>query len=217
MFDVAIPARAFLALRRNRIHVWSIQCEGARRAGVLRLIGQSLEQIGCARRAMMVENSPQRIDPFASLDGVQICRYPHELLLSFSSDFTAGSCQTARTERTKQLIGYPRVPARSALSDGLGKSFGRDIETLVSSRVSARPDCIVRRLECGTRQSRPWPSPSMGARIARSENLDKAPEGAGWEDSYASKARSDGRFAQTPLFTSLRPGADGDHHRHRAP
>jgi hypothetical protein len=37
----------------------------------------------------------------------------------------------------------------------------------------------------------------MGARIARSENLDKAPEGAGWEDSYASRARSDGRFAQT--------------------
>ena len=56
----------------------------------------------------------------------------------------------------------------------------------------------------------------MGARIARSENLDKAPEGAGWEDSYASKARSDGRFAQTSLFTSLRPGADGDNHRHRA-
>src|SRR3984893_13377286 len=189
MFDVAIPARAFLALRRNRIHVWSIQCEGARRAGVLRLIGQSLEQIGRARRAMMVENSPQRIDPFASLDGVQICRYPHELLLSFCSDFTAGSCQTARTERTKQLIGYPRVPARSALSDGSKPSYHRGCRR--------DPTASCGDVECGTRQSRPWPSPSMGARLARSENLDKAAEGAGWEDSYASRARSDGRRAKT--------------------
>ena len=76
------------------------------------------------------------------------------------------------------------------------------------------PTALCGDLECGTRQSRPWPSPSMGARIARSENLDKAPEGAGWEDSYASRARSDGRFAQTSLLTSLRPGADGDHPRH---
>src|ERR1700732_1061249 len=70
------------------------------------------------------------------------------------------------------------------------------------------PTALCGDVECGTRQSRPWPSPSMGARIAQSENLDKAPEGAGWEDSYASRARSDGRFAQTSLFTSLRPGAD---------
>src|ERR1700738_4215288 len=95
---------------------------------------------------MMVENSPQRIDPFASLDGVQIYRSSHELLPRLSClNSMDGPCQMARTETEIQLFGFPTTLAPSALPDGLVKSFGRDIETLVSSRVSARPACLVRR------------------------------------------------------------------------
>src|ERR1700693_4679486 len=110
---------------RMRCSMSRSQLARSSRAGVVRLIGQSLEQIGRACRAMMVENSPQRIDPFASLDGVQICRSSHELLPRLSClNSMDGPCQMARTGTEIQLFGFPRTPAPSALPDGLAKSFG---------------------------------------------------------------------------------------------
>src|ERR1700693_4499578 len=106
---------------RMRCSMSRSQLARSSRAGVVRLIGQSLEQIGRALRAMMMENSPQRIDPFASLDGVQICCSSHELLPRLSClNSMDGPCQMARTETEIQLFGFPRIP--SALPDGLAKS-----------------------------------------------------------------------------------------------
>src|SRR5437016_1809744 len=81
-----------------------------------------------------------------------------------------------RELRQNPFVGFLRIPARSALPDGLGKGVGRGIETLLSSSVSARPTPLCGDVECGTRQSRPWPSPSRVARIARKEDTSKATE-----------------------------------------
>src|SRR6476660_6455590 len=80
MFDVAVPVGAFLALRRDRIHVGGIQGGGLGNAGAPCLLGQPLEQVGRASTALMVENCAQRVDPFARLDGVKILHAFHLVL-----------------------------------------------------------------------------------------------------------------------------------------
>ena len=80
MFDVAVPVGAFLALRRDRIHVGRIQRGGLGNAGAPCLLGQPLEQVGRASTALMVENCAQRVDPFARLDGVKILHAFHLVL-----------------------------------------------------------------------------------------------------------------------------------------
>ena len=79
MLDVAVPVGAFLALRRDRIHVGRIQRGGLGNAGAPCLLGQSLEQVGRASTALMVENCAQRIDPFARFQGIRVCTLSHSL------------------------------------------------------------------------------------------------------------------------------------------
>jgi hypothetical protein len=80
MFDVAVPVGAFLALRRDRIHVGRIQRGGLGNAGAPCLLGQTLEQVGRTSTALVVENCAQRVDPFARLDGVKILHAFHLVL-----------------------------------------------------------------------------------------------------------------------------------------
>ena len=80
MFDVAVPVGAFLALRRDRIHVGRIQRGRLGNAGAPCLLGQPLEQVGRASTALMVENCAQRVDPFARLNGVKILHAFHLVL-----------------------------------------------------------------------------------------------------------------------------------------
>ena len=91
MLDVAIPVGAFLALRRDRIHVGRVQRGGLGNAGAPCLLGQPLEQVGRASTALMVENCAQRVDPFARLDGVKILHAFHLVLpLAFPRPLLVG-------------------------------------------------------------------------------------------------------------------------------
>src|SRR5262249_4812112 len=80
MLDIAVPVRTLLALRRNGVDVWGIECERRARTRELRLLGQSVKQKRRPLSALVMHGGAQRIDPFARLHGIDIRHRQHELL-----------------------------------------------------------------------------------------------------------------------------------------
>jgi hypothetical protein len=54
-------------------------------AGALCLVGEVLDQKGCAVRPSMLQNGAKRIDPFARFQNIRICTCTHSLSLSRGS------------------------------------------------------------------------------------------------------------------------------------
>src|SRR5262249_35730121 len=91
VLDIAVPVRTLLALGRNGVDIWGIECERRARTRELRLLAQSVKQKRRPLSALVMHDGAQRIDPFARFHWIGIRHRQHELLPDFVRLFTVWS------------------------------------------------------------------------------------------------------------------------------
>src|SRR5262245_65999597 len=77
MLDIAVPVRTLLALGRNGVDIWGIECERRARTGELRLLTQSVKQKRRPLSALVMLADTQRNHTFSCIAAFRVCLQRH--------------------------------------------------------------------------------------------------------------------------------------------